>query len=279
MYYNVANNTYWMHYPLGFPNEFSIQDVWVDPLTYGGPGENRHRVYVNVTFQKQTISAPGNGFLNGPAFGGRIWEKNDALNDPSTWDFRIGLYDVSNTDAVNYSYEEFGINELVSITVNGNPTGTGAPGMNNISLAPSSQIWYSVNNEYWVNISLVNELYLNGVPGPLFIPANQICVANVHVNASSVYSDIDGSYPFGRPFVGPGQANEFCVWGNSSIVAPMFMPPPLNGTIAAGVWGSDFTEVTLPGTETTAVDWWGSVPVGLGEGSYWTVITIKIETY
>ncbi|KYK26282.1 MAG: hypothetical protein AYK23_03165 [Candidatus Proteinoplasmatales archaeon SG8-5] len=270
LYYNVANGTSWMHYPQGAPNEFSIQDVWLDPMIYGGPGEFRHHVYINVTFMHQTTSANGNNFLNGPAFGGRIWEKNDALNDPSTWDFRVGVYDVGNTGAVNYSYEEFGINDLVAISVTGNPTLNAPPGTASTLMNNPSQITYSTNAPYWVNVSLVGDLLRGGV-GPDFVPTTDIAVRNANVNATASYSEIPVS---GGPvnFAGPGLANELCIWG-TDMPPPTPLIEPLNGTTACGPWSSNYN-----GASVTQVDWWAAVPI-VPEGNYWTTITIRIETY
>jgi hypothetical protein len=267
--YNVNNDTAWMSYPAGAPFEFSILNWWLDPLVYGGPGEFRHRMYINVTFENQTFSGNGNGFLNGPAFGGDIWTMNTALNDPSSWDFRVGVYDVTNTGAVNYSYEEFGINEMVSISVSGNPTRNAPPGSPIALMANPSIITYSCNLPYWVNVSLVDDLYLGGSPPGPMVGATNISVINVAPDAGlPVASDIAAL----TPFAGPGLINDLCIWGSS-------MPPgipvnePLNGTQTSGPWRTNYF---TPGI-TTQVNWWAAVPAGIQEGMYWTVITIRIE--
>jgi hypothetical protein len=270
LYYNANNDTAWMNYPLGPPNEFSIFSWWADPNTYGGPGELRHHVYINVTFREQTISANGNNFLNGPAFGGRIWSKNDALNDPSSWDFQVGVYDVNNIGAVNYSWEEFAVNEAVSISVTGNPTLNAPPGTVSTLMNFPSIITYSSNARYWVNVSLVDDLYFGGSPPGPSIGATNISVLNFAPEAGTPgASDIAVI----TTFIGPGFLNDLCVWGNRIPGVPLL--EPLNGTQTSGPWRTDYH---TPGV-TTQVNWYAAVPAGIPEGLYWTVITMRIETY
>lgn len=269
--YDVGAGLTTPNYPLGFPGEINWLQTWEDPTIYGAPGEFRHRVYFNVTFEDQTYEAAGNGFTNLGATGGRIYDKNSALNDADSWDFCFRVYDAIQTNAANYSYEEFGINEAVSISVAGNPTANAPPGSANVVMTNPSQITYSSNVPYWVNISLVDNLLLNGV-GPANIATGQIHITNGHPLATNLNSDIDPpSWPTGRPFGPPG--NEWCVWGTAAS-----LPAPLNGTVAGGPWGSDYVaSIGYPGYDVTQVNWWATVPGGTQEGMYWTTITFTIE--
>jgi uncharacterized repeat protein (TIGR01451 family) len=97
-----------MNYPIGPPNEFSLHSWWEDPNVYAG---SAHRVFINVTFS-DAVEADGNGFVNGGATLGQIWDKNSALNDPNSWDFTLEAYDSVQPTAKNYSYEEFGVGNV-----------------------------------------------------------------------------------------------------------------------------------------------------------------------
>jgi hypothetical protein len=103
------------------------------------------------------------------------------------------------------------------------------------------------------------------------IPVNpNIAARNADVNATTTYSDIPQT---GAPvtFLGPGTTNDLCVWGTDAPLVPI--PEPMNGTTACGPWSSNYN-----GATTTRVDWWAAVPIGIPEGLYWTVITMRIET-
>ena len=244
-------------------DEFTVVSSWEDPGIYPNQA---HRVYINVSFGRQTYAADGNGFVNLGATGGRIWDFNSGLNDPNSWDFNFGVYDSVQTGARNDTWEEFGVNEAVSISVTGNPTRNAPPGATWGAMTPSSDITYSSNLPYWVNVSLVDVLYLNGIgPGPN-IPVNNIRIQNVNPQANAGNSGISAM----TPFVAPGLANELGVWGVAGPGGEQ--PTPLNGTYAFGDYGSDFNS---PGAYTTIVNWEAQVPV-VQEGLYWTTITMRI---
>jgi|GEM_PF-4544471 len=244
-------------------DEFRINSWWEDPGVYANDG---HRVYINVTFEKQTYAADGSGFMNGPAFGGMFWDKNMALNDPYSWDFCYAVYDINLPSSRNESFEEFGINDAVSIMATGNPVRSAPPGAAWGSASPSSQITYSANRPYWVKVSLADDLYLNGAgPGPN-IPATNVRVQNVNMQANPGNSEVSMM----TSFSGPGSANALCVWGTPF----MPMPTPLNGTYAYGDWGSDFNN---PANFMTDLVWEASIPL-VPEGTYWTTITYRIES-
>lgn len=263
--YNASTSWSGCVYPIGAPNEF----FWVDTNQVGPIGvlDRHYFVYINVSFEAQTWAATG--LMNAPV-GGYIWDRNFALNDAVSWDFMARVYD-RNLGASNESYEEFGVKEAVSIAVAGNPTGNAPPGTNGVVLAPTSQITYSANCNYTVNVSIPN-LYLNGIVGPFFIPATNMSVRNIESQAINTTSEI----PWPVYFLGPGI--ERLVWGNLSNPGPGpigpwdELNPPYNGTTANGPYGSNFNTYVGP----TEVQWWANVQAGIPEGTYWAVITFTI---
>jgi hypothetical protein len=259
--YDASTSIPSMYYPLGAPGEFTIDSSyqWADLVT------DHHYVLINVTFGQQTYAAAGDGIWDFPT--GPLSDKLFSLNDAESWDFNFTVYDSLNTGARNDSYEEFGVNRAVQITASGNPTRNAPPGSGPDWMFPSSQVTYASNTPYWVNVSLVDDLYLGGAgPGPM-IPVNpNIAVMNADPNASPLNSDISVLTILG----GPGVINDECVWGTAGVPDPM--PTPLNGTYSIGP-ESNFNQPL----GFTQVDWQAAVPIGIPEGLYWTVITFRIE--
>jgi len=267
MYYNPLNDTAWMTYPVAPELEFSIAPL--DWYCYPTPATVDHySVYLNVSFGLQTRAADGSLWGVGPA--GDIFQPNLAFNDLFSWDFNYTVYDVNFTSALESAYDEFGVKEAVAISAIGNPTGNAPPGSSDVPLGPQSIITYSANTPYWVNVSIPN-LLLGGV-GPQNIPAADIAIRNDHINASYSNSDIGQTPLAGRHFTGPGA--EWSVWGNRSLPTT-YMSAPLNGTIAGGEWGSDYSALTVPGVQVTLISWWASVGL-VPEGVYWATITFSI---
>jgi len=266
--YDMSTGTSNMVYPTGFPEEFAIHSTWVDPNTYGFDNSHR-RVYINITFKGQTLSADGDGMWDAPT-SGRTHEKNFALNDANSWDFRMALYDQLSTDARNETFDEFGIKESVSISVIGSPSGNLPPGSTDSPLATYSNITYSSNNQYWVNISIPH-LYKDGTPGPDFIPSTGISIQNQHPLADGGSSQISTQSYF------PGPGGHLCVWGLAGPIIPL--NPTYNGTGSAGPGNSDYSAAIYGLPNTTEVYWWVTVPAGLPEGSYWGTITISIDDW
>jgi len=157
--------------------------------------------------------------------------------------------------------------------VTGNPSGNAPPGSTNVSLSDPSQITYSSNTNYWVNVS-IPDLLVNGA-GPGFVPATDVTVINSNNLVSNAYSELNpAGWPMGRAFQAPNAV--FCVWGNRSQVT-QYMPVPTNGTTSFGPWGSDYNLYGNPGG-TTRLDWWVTVPAGTPEGIYWATITVTIDS-
>jgi hypothetical protein len=140
-------------------------------------------------------------------------------------------------------------------------------------LVPTSQILYSANCNYTVNVS-IPDLYLNGVVGPYWIPASNLIIQNVESPLLSNTTTTEISWP--EYFQGPNM--EWLVWGNRSNPGPGpigpwdELNPPYNGTTANGPYGSNFNTYVGP----TQVQWWANVPAGIPEGTYWAVITFTI---
>lgn len=272
-YYVAKTNEFKKNYPSGFPWEFCKHSYWEDPNIYGS-GEFRHHIYLNITIKKQTWSANGGLFANGSATSGNIWSKTSSLNDPDSWDLRIKLHNHWAPIIKNVSYEEFGILPNVTISVEDNPTAFVLSVGDNCIVQNPSNVTYSANTNYWVNVT-VSDLMRNGI-GPEIIPANNVGVANNHTWSASKYSEIYGAdWPYGRAFLSPG--SKWCVWGNTSW--PYVMKRPYNGTTVSGPGGTDYY-ANLYGepVDFTEVWWWITVPPDTLEGSYWTNITYTIET-
>ena len=172
-------------------------------------------------------------------------------------------------------FSEFGIEKQVAISVTGNPTGNTPPGSSDVALTTPSQITYSANTDYWVNVSIPN-LLENGV-GPADILATNVGVANSNVFAAQTYTEINAAdYLVGRTFTGANQ--ELCVWGNRSL-AQTFIDAPSNGSVSFGPFGSDYNAVWTNGAMmTTQLDWWITVPGSTTEGVYWATIMITIDS-
>jgi hypothetical protein len=251
-----------------FPNP-DMEFFWVDTNQVGPIGvlDRHYFLYINVSFEAQTWAATG--AMVPPALG-YIWDTNFALNDADSWDFMARVYD-RNLGASNESYEEFGVKRAVSIAVAGNPTGNAPPGTNGVVLAPTSQITYSANCNYTLNVS-IPDLYLNGVVGPYWIPSTNVYIQNIE--SLDLVNTFTSEISTPEYFQGTGV--EWLVWGNTSNPgAPgpwEEQNPPYNGTNANGPFGSNFNTYIGP----TVVQWWANVQAGLPEGTYWAVITFTI---
>jgi hypothetical protein len=265
MTYNPALGTASVVFPSQVapaPPEFSIHSFWEDPGTYGADGFT-HRVYINVTFEKQTLVAPGDGAFSGPT--PRPWDRNFALDDALTWDIKAMLQDSGVAEAMNASYEEFGVQRLASLSVSGSPAGSIPPGATDILSAPSL-ISYSSNMPCQLNVS-IPDLVKDGSPGTT-IPATFVDVINTHSTATNLNSDIWSWVAFSA-------ANDnLCVWGQES---GTYVGPVGNGTVSAGGWYSDLTAARRPEAfEATSVLWRVEVPAGTPEGVYRATITITL---
>ena len=250
--------------PLGAP-EFDIASNWQDPNNYGLDGKN-YRLYFNITFGAQTCVADGTGFGAGAAT--RTWDNNFAFNDAFSWDLRVTAYNPLAPATRNVSYEEFGINEYASVSVVGSPGGSAPPGVTDFALTTPSQIYYSSNSPYYVNVSIPH-LYKDGNPASLnWIPATDVKVHNTHSGATTTNSDISLQIAFMGPNV------DLCIWGKNPGI---LISPTNHGTQMAGPDYSDYTadSMSLP-FEVTEVYWWVTVPAGLPEGVYRGTITVTL---
>ncbi len=251
-------------YPTSSPgvNEFQLIGF------SSGPATGDHWwIEVEIYFGQQIRAADGGGFVNGNSS-----NEDDMLqsfNDANSWNFMINIYDINSTMTSNISYEEFGISRYTNITVSGSPSVNAPPGKSDQLLGGGSQITYSTNTYYFVNVSIPD---LNRVDGGPNISASNVNVSIVSSLANNTNSQINSSWgPAGRAF--PGANMPLGVWGNAS-QASMDISAPENGTTAHGPWGSDFN-----GYGATTVQWYINVPAAIPEGTYRATITFTIGYY
>ncbi len=251
-------------YPVTPNLEFTLHSFWEDPMIYLG---SRHRVYINVTFHNQTRAADGRGFLNGSA--SDSYDRAQAFNDPHSWDYVVHVYDTLLTNAYAECYEEFGVNEWVSVSVQGNPSCNAPPGAVDVPMVTPSQITYSSNAPYCVNVSIPH-LYKDGnILSPYMIGAGNVSVINAAptVNATNSYIPVQKHFPE-TPDTGMD------IWGLNGT----FLGSPLNGTVSAGPWVTDYNAPGLGLADYTVLYWWVTVQAGVPEGVYWGKITVSITT-
>ncbi len=254
-------------YPTGSPG---TNEVTLDSVGCSGPygADNRYGVWINVSFGLQMRAAAG-------PFGGAsgdIYDSGNSFNGANSWNIEMEVYDNDFPGASNTTYEEFGVFTYTNISIAGNPSGNAPPGSNSNAMAPNSQIIYSANTPYYVNVSIPD----------LTSGANSIAATYVNISLVGAYpagfdyepyTEINASWgTYGRPFAGAD--SERMVWGNETLNPSHLIAPTDNGTYAHGPWGSDFN-----GYGATEVNWWVSVPGGTPEGIYQATITFKIGFY
>lgn len=244
--------------------ELEVVDV-VDTVSLNYPGDSsqsRHLVVIEVIMGPQVWAAAGDDFTaSDEDFNG---DPAISLLDPWSWDFSITLCDKNTPSVSDTLWAEFGVSPAVSISVEGNPSGEVEPG-DSAKLVNPSLITVSSNVPYWLNVSLVDDLKMDGI-GPSFIPVENMSVMNVHPSANVANSEIsEGPTPLPGPGLGIG------VWGTDTD----YLMPAGNGTATAGPWMTDYN---MPGNYTTQIDWWVSVPRGTPLGVYWATVTYTIES-
>lgn len=257
-----CNSTTWdtfVNFPAYGPELTSAGPAtFVDMADHVDPTQNNYTVYIPVHFGNQIRAAEYDGLAIGPDFSRT---KITALNNANTWDFSITVFDRAQPSASNRSWGEFGIQRSVSISASGNPTGNAPPGGSTI-LFPATNIVYSANTPYFVNVTLDDNLLLNGV-GLVNIPTTSIRVRNNHFDVNAGNSEIVASTIITAP-----DANRY-VWGlpGTNISAAG------NGTTSAGPLATNFW-----GFPSTDLIWSVNVPGGQQEGIYWTRIIVSIDT-
>ncbi len=263
---SIGADTAGMVYPGGSPGIDEVQ--FVSAGIEVGPGDHYY-VYINLTLGPQLWAGDGQGFGNGPA--PDINDGATAFNDPDSWDFVMTIVDINYMDAVNSSFEEFGLFRFTNITVSGNPSGNAPPGSVGNALG-TSQINVSSNIPYYVNVSIPR---LNmTTDNTKFIPASSVNVSLTSAFANNTNTQMNGSWgAFGRAF--PGANQQLGVWGNASLAQSFWtVPAPLNSTTAHGPQGGDFQ-----GLGDTFVQWYINVPGATAEGTYQASITFRVGYY
>jgi hypothetical protein len=257
-----CNSTTWdtfVNFPAGGPELTSAGPAVAIPRGYNtlNPSQDLYLVYIPVHFGNQIRAAEYGGVA--PISPGFSRIKATALNNVNTWDFSIRAFDRVQTSASNTSWGEFGIQRTVAISVSGNPTGNAPPGGSTI-LSPATNIVYSSNTPYFVNVTLADNLLLNGV-GPVNIPTTSIRVRNNHPDVTAGNSEIPASTIITAPL-----ADRY-VWGlpGTNISAAG------NGTTSAGPMATNYW-----GFPSTDLIWSVNVPA-IQEGIYWTRIVVSID--
>jgi hypothetical protein len=274
---NLAFTLYWTpgspNAVVGYPSAPDLEVTtgavneifwWAHPTF---PTQSHYRVHIPVHFGNQLRSADYGGVPpSGPAYGR---DANLVLNDPDSWDFNIVIRDRANPTAYNRSYGEFGIFKTVSVSASGNPSGSAPPGTADNPLNTYSQITYSANLPYWVNVS-VSHLYENGVLGaPNRIGAANLSVENINPIAGPPNSYL--SVPTHFPKTENAPMN---VWGlNATSV-----PAAGNGTVTAGPWVTDYNAPGLGYNAYTELQWWVTIGAAVQEGVYIAVVTVTVDT-
>ncbi len=228
------------------------------------PTQSIHRVELPIHFGGQMFAADGSGSMGaGPDY---HTDPNIALDRGNTWDFNVTLYDSASIAKKNSTYGEFGVNQAISISIAGNPSGDAPPGSNGVYLG-SNVITYSTNTNYWVNMSIPD---LDKAGGGSSIPAS-----NLQVQNTNGLSTLPSASEIGAQTYFSGADQKLCVWGISGPAVPLASPG--NGTTAHGPWGSNYNNYGDPGG-TTSIDWYIDLPSSLQSGIYTATITYSIET-
>ncbi len=262
----IGADTAGMVYPGVSPGTDEVQ---FDSAGIEAGPDDHYYVYINLTLGPQLWAGDGQGFTNGAA--PDINDGATAFNDPDSWDFVMTIVDINYMDAVNSSFEEFGLFRFTNITVSGNPSGNALPGSVNNGLG-ASQIAVSSNIPYYVNVSIPR---LNmTTDDSKFIPASSVNVSLTSAFANNTNTQMNGSWGvFGRAL--PGANQQLGVWGNASLAQSFWtVPAPLNSTTAHGPQGEDFQ-----GLGDTFVQWYVNVPGATAEGTYQATITFRIGYY
>ena len=255
-----------MTYPIGGPGTEEVQ--LVSAGIENGPGDHYY-IYFNITIGPQMRAADSDGTWNPSS---DIWTPGNpgSFNDPDSWNFQINVYDNSFAGAYNITYDEFGLFRFTNVTATGNPTGNAPPGSDDIFLG-TSQLACAANSPYYVNVS-IPRLNMTTDDSKFILPPS-IAVVSTSTLANNSNTEINSTWPVGRPFQGVNQP--LGIWGNGTMGAPNFMvPAPKNGTTAHGPWGSDYN-----GYGATIINWYISVPGGTEEGIYQASVTFEIGVY
>ena len=264
-----SNFTYLLTYPSNpemeiIPSPWPIEGAWWPHPT--DSNQDHYYLWLPVYLGQQLRTASGQGFSSGdPSYD---FDPNTALQDAYSWDFEVTVMDSSNNSLATSCYGEFGINPDCDISVAGNPAGTAPPGTAANPMSNPTQITYSANSDYWVNVSISN-LMKDGI-GPLFIPATDVSVQNICPNATALNSDIAMSQ---TPVILAD--TPMCVWG----VPGTPVTAPNSGTNAIGPHITNYNAPIWGENHYTQLDWWVTVPPGTPDGTYSTPIELTIEPY
>jgi hypothetical protein len=253
---------------MDYPNpelEFKLHSTWEDPGVY--PGQ-RHRMYINVTFNAQTRMADGQGFALGPPPAGDIWNRSSAFNDPDSWDFLVRLEDSSYFTSFTECYGEFGVKTFVAISASGNPSVNAPPGTTDNHMAPYSRVTYSANLDYWLDVQIPH-LYKDG---NILLP--KIGTGNVSIRNINPTADITNSYISTQMHFPAAPSVAMNIWGRNATS----LPPAGNGTVTNGPWITDYNAASHSYQSFTELEWWITLDASVPEGVYWAAVSITIRT-
>ena len=230
-----------------------------DRQGFGGstPGSDEYDyflLYVNVSFGMQILHAPGNRWLKST----NQSDPTKSLNDINSWNLNITIYDKDNSAVHESKYDEFGIYAYTEISVQNNPSGSGAPG-SLVYLSPPTKLGVRSNLPYKV---LVNISDMAGQHNSSHsIARKNVHVLNNHPDANTTNSGISSWTAF------QVSGDPLYVWGRETY----YMPNLCNGTWSAGLQGGYSTDTTY-----TYIYWDVSIPPGTPDDTYQSVVEIEI---
>jgi hypothetical protein len=141
MFLQYENTTGTAVYRLIWPDDEVIKGSFTEVVI----DENTHNLTFSFTPRYQVRYAPGDG----------SWDPNPGHNDTRSWNFNITVKDSSgNSDSVE---NEYGIYMYTQITqCLENPSGSGAPGENDVALSPQTNVTTRCNANYSLSTNLPN---------------------------------------------------------------------------------------------------------------------------
>ncbi|MCK4717988.1 MAG: hypothetical protein KAT70_04895, partial [Thermoplasmata archaeon] len=248
-----SDGTWAMSYPT--TGEVKILSFNESRANIGGLGaEEDHRwLQVNFSLGPQIRNASSGGAWTVSSDNS---DPAQSFNDPYSWNIDVNMSDIAYPDANSHWYDEFGTYKYLTISVTGDPSGSGAPGANTVSIQPGTNLTYSSNSKYYVNISVTD---LWDATATHMIGADNISAWNQ--NSTNQYNSTINTITH---FTGADEPHR--LWYNQT---DTFLPPTNAGNTTTG--DTDLVD------STTWIAWYIDIPPSIPEGTY--TGTIKYTIY